>query len=159
MSDHKCIVCNRPMLTTDEDWIKESNYLDKSKLICRCVQSDCMMSNIWLPVEVLDKFERLQFQRNNAYDELGWSRDINIDEFVNAHDKVYCTADGEYPDHDDNVIFQCFCDEMSSIGYFSKTNNCFVVKDSYAYYPENYAIYWKHATSLKDEYERQKEEE
>jgi len=155
MSDYKCIVCNRPILTTDDNYVIQSVKLE-TKLIGRCVSSSCIMSNLWLPIEVLEKFERLLFQRNNAYDELGWSRDIDIDEFTNKSDRVYCTADGEYPDFDQIVEFQTI-DTFKKQGYFSEYGNVFRSFNGYVIAPsENDVIYWKPLISLKDEYERKK---
>ena len=80
-------------------------------------------------------------------------------------DKVYCTADGDYPELNKLVRFDIGKVE-THYGYVTKDMKgefYFVDKKklSYCWYPkyieEN--IYWRYEelTSLKDEYERQKE--
>jgi len=74
-------------------------------------------------------------------------------------DRVRCTADGDYPLNGDEVIFQCE-GRKSYIGYFTiqDNENVFIVNYGYAYWASNETIYWTLYTSLKEQYERQKEE-
>ena len=76
-------------------------------------------------------------------------------------EKVYCTADGEYPEHNDEVIFQSEISNKSYVGKHitNKYGHAFVDNSGYVYWAENEPIYWKPLTSLKDEYERQKDGE
>lgn len=79
------------------------------------------------------------------------------------NDRVYCTADGDYPEYNDEVVFQSGISSKSYVGKHitSKYGHAFVDNGGYVYWAENDPIYWKPLTitSLKDEYEREKEGE
>ena len=78
-------------------------------------------------------------------------------------DRVYCTADGEYPKENELVIFEVENIQPIYRGYFYKRSlppEMAFYSDGlchYSFTPDKYKIYWKPLTSLKDEYEKQKE--
>jgi len=59
MKDYKCIVCKMPLLITDNIQIREV-IGTPTKSVGRCVHSNCVMSQIWLPIEALNNIEQLQ---------------------------------------------------------------------------------------------------
>jgi hypothetical protein len=79
---------------------------------------------------------------------------------LDTPERVYCTADGEFPE-DGEVVYY----EIYDVHYFGK----FLEKEAtisrwkdfsdeqpYDWYKLDVPIYWKPLTSFKDEYERQK---
>jgi len=72
-------------------------------------------------------------------------------------DRVYCTADGECPNSAQTVIFEGEDNYGCCIGGFD--GHCWCEQDGYILYENNEKIYWKPLTTLKDEYERQKDGE
>ena len=73
--------------------------------------------------------------------------------------RVRCTADGEYPEHNDEVVFQSEISIKSYVGrhIINKYGHAFVDNSGYAYWAENDPIYWKPLTGLKEQYERERE--
>ena len=62
MTEYKCVVCNMPILVTQDEYILKllNNGFVETKLAGRCVHGGCIMSNYWLPIEALDKISRLR---------------------------------------------------------------------------------------------------
>ena len=77
---------------------------------------------------------------------------------LDTPERVYCTADGDFPKNNEDVVFQSEISRKSYVGkhIINKYGHAFVDNGEYAYWAENDPIYWKPLTSLKDEYERQK---
>lgn len=71
-------------------------------------------------------------------------------------DKVYCTADGDYPNPQQMVIFEE--DGEIYIGGYLVDKDLWFTDDEYDNEPINYSVYWKPLKSLKEQYEKQKEE-
>ncbi|OQA51013.1 MAG: hypothetical protein BWY47_00217 [Bacteroidetes bacterium ADurb.Bin302] len=79
-------------------------------------------------------------------------------------EKVYCTADGEYPRNGQTIIFQSGI--IQTTGRFklqqlliNREYKIFISDKGSEHYHDDTPIYWKPLTSLKDEYERQKDGE
>ena len=81
-------------------------------------------------------------------------------------DKVYCTADGDYPEDENQMVLaefegKDFTDLIHIVG-FDYDNAQWVDFDSEEIIPnvpEEMTVYWQPLTSLKEQYERQKESE
>ena len=82
---------------------------------------------------------------------------------LDTPERVYCTADGEWPRHCQSVEFQSvflyrgtgiFLEEREGVKNVFRTG----IGDIHTH-EDNAPIYWKPLTSLKDEYERQKDGE
>ena len=83
---------------------------------------------------------------------------------LDTPERVYCTADGEWPEHMQRVEFEhsIFSHNIGTFfRQFGKSEKVFYDQksDTSYFHTDNYHIYWKPLTSLKDEYERQKDSE